>query len=114
MTRFLGNLCGYLSNDLVKELVIGILTACPDQLQYFLPNFTDSVVPRLTKKWIDSMEFLIKVSLPLWYIVYTPLNVAWIGLIYLAFDLLLSLLDQLGLLQFSCAFYNLKVILLEI
>ncbi|XP_053396917.1 nucleolar pre-ribosomal-associated protein 1-like isoform X2 [Mercenaria mercenaria] len=61
MTRFLGYLSGRLSHVLVQKLVIGILTACPDQLQYFLPHITDSLVPRETAKWINTMNFLMKV-----------------------------------------------------
>ncbi|KAL4233774.1 nucleolar pre-ribosomal-associated protein 1 [Mactra antiquata] len=61
MTSLLRSLSGQLSHILVEKLVVSILTACPDQLQYFLPNILHSLSPREATKWISTMNFLMKV-----------------------------------------------------
>ncbi|CAC5395758.1 URB1 [Mytilus coruscus] len=61
ITAFLTSLTKVIETPLIQELVVDSLVACPDQLQYYLPSLHSSVTPRVSKKWITTMDFLMKI-----------------------------------------------------
>ncbi|XP_076077212.1 nucleolar pre-ribosomal-associated protein 1-like [Mytilus galloprovincialis] len=61
ITAFLTSLTKVIETPLIQELVVASLVASPDQLQYYLPSLHSSVTPRVSKKWITTMDFLMKI-----------------------------------------------------
>ncbi|XP_052239266.1 nucleolar pre-ribosomal-associated protein 1-like isoform X2 [Dreissena polymorpha] len=61
MTSVLASLHPLCGQTIVQRLVTGILTACPDQIQYFLQHMAPTLSPRDTTKWVSSMGFLVKI-----------------------------------------------------
>ena len=62
LTSFLTSLKKVTETPLIQDLIVAALVACPDQLQYYLPSLQNSLIPRVSEKWISAMEFLNKVS----------------------------------------------------
>ena len=58
----MSHLTPYYNQPVVQDLVTGLLTACPDQIRFFLQNVGPYLTPRETPKWIDNAGFLCKVS----------------------------------------------------
>ena len=49
-------------NEFTSDLVVEILKACPDQLQWYLPSLKASLTPRPSPQWLNCVDFVIKVK----------------------------------------------------
>ncbi|XP_013390807.1 nucleolar pre-ribosomal-associated protein 1, partial [Lingula anatina] len=61
LTNFLVSITKPYEQPLIQELVVSVLTTCPDQLGRYLPTLQHHFVPRVSAKWIAALEFLHKV-----------------------------------------------------
>ncbi|XP_077977057.1 nucleolar pre-ribosomal-associated protein 1-like [Glandiceps talaboti] len=61
LLKFLLSLKSITSDPLVVDLIIKILTACPDLLSKYLTQSDQSFSPRLSERWLTNMDLLMKV-----------------------------------------------------
>ncbi|XP_070568694.1 nucleolar pre-ribosomal-associated protein 1-like [Ptychodera flava] len=61
LLKFLLSLKSATEDSLVEELLIRILTACPDLLHKYLTGCDYMFSPRLSDKWLANMELLMKI-----------------------------------------------------
>ncbi|KAK3579962.1 hypothetical protein CHS0354_000838 [Potamilus streckersoni] len=61
ITSFLAYLSSLSKHSQVQELLTSILKACPELIHHFLPSMLNSLSPRATRNWYNSLEFIQKI-----------------------------------------------------
>ncbi|GFU14421.1 nucleolar pre-ribosomal-associated protein 1 [Nephila pilipes] len=61
ITNILKSLPKPYSDPSMCDFVISILQACPDQLKFYLPIYKQSIIPRLSLSWLNTINFLKKI-----------------------------------------------------
>lgn len=63
LTSMLSSVSMQYNDELLSQLVVEVLTVCPDQLVWFLPSLRSSLQPRSSPAWLRAMGLLQQVSL---------------------------------------------------
>ena len=61
LLSFIQSQTPHLSKVLVQRLIISTIAACPDLLLPYMRALPFSLEPRLSSKWVNSVEFIVKV-----------------------------------------------------
>ncbi|XP_078334635.1 nucleolar pre-ribosomal-associated protein 1-like isoform X1 [Crassostrea virginica] len=61
LTNFLSAMSKTVEGREVQDLVCQILKNCPDQIRHYLPYLIKNIVPRPTKRWHSTMNFLCEI-----------------------------------------------------
>ena len=61
LLSFIQSLTLHLDKPLVQRLIISTVAACPDLLLPYMRTLPFSLEPRLSSKWVNSVDFIVKV-----------------------------------------------------